>query len=179
MNNLFINAPTGWHQVSYSHFKRICEMKTFEEQFKSITGREWRTVTIDQMHLYDWIREAPTFENHIPELFFNYNNETYHFLGGVSSNDIGQIPLGVIADCNTERGRNDESFMLACLYWKKGEKYDAILDQINARAKMFEELPMTIVFGIHNFFLFLSQSYVPNIPKPSNQMVQNRVDYSR
>ncbi len=170
MENLFFNVPTGWDQISFAHFQKICKMNTFEDQFRSITGRDWRTVPLEQMHLYNWIREIPDFENTIPELSFIYNNETYHFLGGVTSNDVGQIPLGVIGDCNSERGRQDHTFLIAALYWKQDEVYDNVIKEIDKRAKMFQNLPMTIVFGINSFFLFLSQNSAKVIQNASVQI---------
>jgi len=154
--------PESWEDVTFAKFKQISNLPTFEAQFKALTGIDRRTIQLQNAHKYAWALNPPTFENYIPSLTFEFGGDIYAFLGGVKSNELGQIPLGVIEACYSERAKNEEPYLVALLYWKQGETFADLMNELDERTKLFRHLPMEKIFGINSFFLLISQNFVDN-----------------
>lgn len=154
--------PESWEDVTFAKFKQISNLPTFEAQFKALTGRDRRTIQLQDAHKYDWVLNQPKFENYIPSLTFEFGGDIYAFLGGVKTNEVGQIPLGVIEACHSERAKNEEPYLVALLYWKQGETFADLMNELEERTKLFRHLPMEKIFGINAFFLLISQNFVVN-----------------
>lgn len=159
--------PESWADVTFAKFKQISNLPTFEAQFKALTGRDRRTIQLQDAHKYEWVLNQPTFDNYIPSLTFEFGGDVYSFLGGVKTNEVGQIPLGVIEACHSERAKNEECYLVALLYWKQGETFADLMNGLEDRTKLFKHLPMENIFGINSFFLLISHNFVSSSPNVS------------
>jgi hypothetical protein len=157
--NIFA-IPTEWDDLAWFQYDAMTKMDTFKQQFAYIFGIDYLDVNLLDSAKYAWFLNPPNLENIPPAQSFECEGDTFTFLGGksLSKDSMYSIPLGVIADCHHESIRKDPLSVVACLFWKQGERYSDVVAQMETRKKMFSRLKFTTILGIASFFFVLLQT---------------------
>lgn len=155
----------GWHEVDLTTFMQLAEMEGSNpyERFCLAIGLDYDVFRFfteskarELINKCQWAFSPPEAQDICRE--FEFEGVRYK-----ATSNIFDISVGQFASVEQFARTSKSSYsyvpaVIACLFFAEGETdYNRdVYPKHEARAKMFERLPITTIIGVHNFFLMLS-----------------------
>ena len=155
----------GWHEVDLTTFMQLAEMEDGNpyERFCIAVGLDYDIFRFfteakarELINKCQWAFNPPEAQDICKE--FEFEGVRY-----TATSNIFDVSVGQFASVEQFARTSKSTYsyvpaVIACLFFADGETdYNKdVYPKHEARAKMFERLPITTIIGIHNFFLMLS-----------------------
>lgn len=168
-NEKSYEIKTGWHEVAFKDYLNACQyldatdyestQYLFMCQIIGLPYEILREMHGKQVHellkACDWVFNLPKAEKMVNEFSFQGIKWT-------ANPNFFQVKGGQFVDAcafvQRYEGLKCIPYVTAVLFWKESDKgyNEDVVPDFEARVNTFQNIPMTIVVGIHLFFLSLS-----------------------
>ncbi len=155
----------GWHEVDLTTFMQLAEMEDGNpyERFCIAVGLDYDVFRFfteakarELINKCQWAFNPPEAQDICKE--FEFEGVRYTAISNIFNISVGQFASVEQFARTSKSAYSYVPAVIACLFFADGETdYNKdVYPKHEARAKMFERLPITTIIGIHNFFLMLS-----------------------
>lgn len=155
----------GWHEVDLTTFMQLAEMENGNphERFCLAIGLDYDVFRFfseakarELINKCQWAFSPPEAQDICRE--FEFEGVKYRATSNIFDISVGQFASVEQFARTSKSAYSYVPAVIACLFFAEGETdYNRdVYPKHEARAKMFERLPITTIIGVHNFFLMLS-----------------------